>query len=108
MLVAYLYKSPVRLDHKIYSVQKNSRQHSAVSFQFELVRKPMASSVRVRNWTPGLTTSTDDCAPTRKRIVVETGLAPSHPIYSAVRLRPQDLLQVCRTSAVGGATVPLC
>jgi len=45
-------------------VQKNSRQHSAVSFQFELVRKPMASSEASetgRDWRH----STDDCAPTK-------------------------------------------
>jgi hypothetical protein len=40
----------------------------------------------------------------RKRFVVETRLAAFHPIYSVVRLRPQDLLQVCRASAVSVAT----
>src|SRR6202043_382977 len=40
----------------------------------------------------------------RKRFVVETRLAASHPIYSVVRLRPQDLLQVCRASAGSVAT----
>jgi hypothetical protein len=29
----------------------------------------------------------------RKRFVAETRLAAPHPIYSVVRLRPQDLLQ---------------